>query len=162
MSGSALPGKLVFGDLPLPPVGAGLDPPVGNVKKSGSGRVKTRPYERCGDFLELDQDLLSQQQARDLARQAGEAQKILAQFSQEKLDAIVEAVGEAFSKEAVSLAEMAVQETGFGNIRDKTAKNRFAADTVRQAVRDMKTVGILSRNPEKDVSLKCLCDHLFQ
>ena len=98
--------------------------------------------------MELDQDLLSRQQARSLAKQAGEAQKILAQFPQEKLDAIVEAVGEAFSREAVSLAEMAVQETGFGNIRDKTAKNRFAADTVRQAVRGMKTVGVLSKNPK--------------
>ena len=85
--------------------------------------------------MELDNDLRSRQQARELARQAGEAQKILSEFPQEKLDAIVEAVGEAFSKEAVPLAEMAVQETGFGNIRDKTAKNRFAADTVRQAVR---------------------------
>ena len=99
--------------------------------------------------MELDQDLLSRQQARELARLAGEAQKILITFPQEKLDAIVEAVGEAFSKEAVSLAEMAVQETGFGNIRDKTAKNRFAADTVRQAVRGMKTVGILSRDGKK-------------
>ena len=99
--------------------------------------------------MELDQDLLSRQQARELARLAGEAQKILITFPQEKLDAIVEAVGEAFTKEAVSLAEMAVQETGFGNIRDKTAKNRFAADTVRQAVRGMKTVGILSRDGEK-------------
>ena len=99
--------------------------------------------------MELDQDLLSRQQARELARQAGEAQKILSEFSQEKLDSIVEAVGEAFSREAVSLAEMAVQETGFGNIRDKTAKNRFAADTVRQAVRGMKTVGILSRDSQK-------------
>ena len=99
--------------------------------------------------MELDNDLRSRQQARELARQAGEAQKILSEFPQEKLDAIVEAVGEAFSKEAVSLAEMAVQETGFGNIRDKTAKNRFAADTVRQAVRGMKTVGILSRDSQK-------------
>ena len=99
--------------------------------------------------MDLDKDLLSRQQARDLAKQAGQAQKILAEFSQEKLDAIVEAVGEAFGKEAVSLAEEAVQETGFGNIRDKTAKNRFAADTVRRAVRGMKTVGLLSRNGEK-------------
>ena len=99
--------------------------------------------------MELDNDLRSRQQARELARQAGEAQKILSEFPQEKLDAIVEAVGEAFSKEAASLAEMAVQETGFGNIRDKTAKNRFAADTVRQAVRGMKTVGILSRDSQK-------------
>ena len=99
--------------------------------------------------MELDKDLLSRQQARDLAKQAEEAQKILAGFPQEKLDDIVEAVGEAFTKEAVSLAEMAVQETGFGNIRDKTAKNRFAADTVRRAVRGMKTVGLLSRDPGK-------------
>ena len=99
--------------------------------------------------MELDNDLRSRQQARELARQAGEAQKLLSEFPQEKLDAIVEAVGEAFSKEAASLAEMAVQETGFGNIRDKTAKNRFAADTVRQAVRGMKTVGILSRDSQK-------------
>ena len=99
--------------------------------------------------MELDQDLLSRQQARDLAKQAGQAQKLLSEFSQEKLDAIVEAVGEAFGKEAVSLAEEAVRETCFGNIRDKTAKNRFAADTVRKAVRGMKTVGILSRNSEK-------------
>ena len=99
--------------------------------------------------MELDNDLRSRQQARDLARLAGEAQKILAEFPQEKLDAIAEAVGQAFSKEAVSLAEEAVRETGFGNIRDKTAKNRFAADRVRQAVRGMKTVGILSRDDQK-------------
>ena len=99
--------------------------------------------------MELDQDLLSRQQARELAKQAGQAQKQLAEFPQEELDRIVEAVAEAFSKETVSLAEQAVQETGFGNIRDKTAKNRFASDTVRQAVRGMKTVGLLSKNEEK-------------
>ena len=53
--------------------------------------------------MELDQDLLSRQQARELARLAGEAQKILSEFAQEKLDAIVEAVGEAFSREAGGL-----------------------------------------------------------
>lgn len=99
--------------------------------------------------MELDKDLQSRQQARELARQAHQAQQVLAGCSQEQLDAMVEAVGEAFSKEAVSLAEQAVQETGFGNIRDKTAKNRFAADRVRQAVRGMKTVGILSRDEER-------------
>ena len=52
-------------------------------------------------------------------------------------------------KEAGSLAEEAVQETGFGNIRDKTAKNRFAAEKVLSAVKDMKTVGLLSKDPEK-------------
>ena len=99
--------------------------------------------------MELDQDLQARQEARQLAKQAEAAQRILAGFPQEKLDTIVEAVGEAFAKEAASLAEMAVQETGFGNVRDKTAKNRFASHRVRQAVRGMKTVGVLAEYPEK-------------
>lgn len=99
--------------------------------------------------MELDKDLQARQEARQLAVQAEEAQKILAGFPQEKLDAIAEAVAAAFSREAVALAEMAVQETGFGNIRDKTAKNRFASEKVLAAVRDMKTVGILRQDPAK-------------
>ena len=99
--------------------------------------------------MELDKDLQARQEARHMAVRAAEAQRLLAEFSQEKLDAIVEAVGRAFSAEAGALAEWAVEETGFGNVPDKTAKNRFAADRVRQAVRDMKTVGILARYPEK-------------
>ena len=78
--------------------------------------------------MEFDKDLAARQEARELARQAKLAQERLAEYSQEQLDTIVRAVADAFVKEAVSLAEEAVQETGFGNIRDKTAKNRFAAE----------------------------------
>ena len=99
--------------------------------------------------MEFDKDLAARQEARELARQAKLAQERLAEYSQEQLDAIVRAVADAFVKEAVSLAEEAVQETGFGNIRDKTAKNRFAAEKVLSAVKDMKTVGLLSKDPEK-------------
>lgn len=99
--------------------------------------------------MELDKDLQARQEARVLAKQSEAAQKILAGFPQEKLDAIVEAVASAFSAEVVLLAEMAVQETGFGNIRDKTAKNRFASEKVAEAVRNMKTVGVLAEYPEK-------------
>lgn len=99
--------------------------------------------------MELDKDLQARQEARQLAKEAFAAQKILRTFSQEKLDAIVEAVGNAFAKEAGSLAKQAVEETGFGNEKDKTTKNRFAADRVREAIRDMKTVGILAQYPEK-------------
>lgn len=99
--------------------------------------------------MEFDKDLAARQEARELARQAKLAQERLAEYSQEQLDTIVRAVADAFVKEAVSLAEEAVQETGFGNIRDKTAKNRFAAEKVLSAVKDMKTVGLLSKDPEK-------------
>ena len=99
--------------------------------------------------MELDKDLAARQEARVLAREAGHAQHILADFSQEKLDTIVEAIAAAFASEAKPLAEMAVQETGFGNVEDKVRKNRFASETVAKAVRGMKTVGLLRRRAEE-------------
>ena len=97
--------------------------------------------------MELDKDLRSRQEARELAKKAEAAQKTLASFSQEQLDAIVEAIAIAFFREAEALAREAVQETGFGNPGDKTLKNQFASRDVAAAVRDMKTVGILREHP---------------
>ena len=99
--------------------------------------------------MELDKDLAARQEARTLAKEAETAQHILADFPQEKLDAIVESIAAAFAAEAGPLAEMAVQETGFGNVEDKITKNRFASETVAKAVRGMKTVGLLRRRPEE-------------
>ena len=96
--------------------------------------------------MELDKDLMARQEARELAKAAEAAQKKLAAFSQAQLDAIVEAVAKAFAAEAVGLASMAVKETGFGNVEDKITKNLFASQKVAEAVRDMKTVGILKED----------------
>jgi acetaldehyde dehydrogenase (acetylating) len=98
--------------------------------------------------LEFDKDLAARQEARLLCRQAEKAQSLLAQMGQEKLDAIVEAMAKTFSAAAVELAEMAVRETGFGNVEDKITKNRFASETVAAAVRGMKTVGVLKESAE--------------
>ena len=100
--------------------------------------------------MNIDKDLAARQEARLLCRQSEQAQKILRTFSQEQLDRIVEEVAKAFSASAQELAEMAVRETGFGNVKDKITKNRFASETVAKAVRDMKTVGVLAeREREK-------------
>ena len=99
--------------------------------------------------MELDKDLMARQEARRLAKAAEAAQEKLAEMSQQQLDAIVEAVAKAFSREAAVLAEMAVRETGFGNAEDKITKNKFASEMVAQAVRGMKTVGVLKEAPEK-------------
>ena len=96
----------------------------------------------------MDQDLTSRQEARDLAKRAQEAQQILRGFTQDKLDAICRAVSEAFEAAAAELAQLACKETGFGNPEDKTVKNRFAARDVWNAIRDMKTVGILRQDRE--------------
>ncbi|MBQ2893162.1 MAG: acetaldehyde dehydrogenase (acetylating) [Oscillospiraceae bacterium] len=98
--------------------------------------------------MEIDKDLAARQEARVLCRQAEKAQKILAKMSQAQLDSIVEAMARDFSAAAQVLAEKAVQETGFGNAKDKITKNKFASETVASAVRDMKTVGILREDPQ--------------
>ena len=99
--------------------------------------------------MELDKDLMARQEARAAAKKAREAQHILADRNQEQLDTIVEAIARAFSREAAMLADLAVRETGFGNVEDKIIKNRFASESVAEAVRGMKTVGILREVPGK-------------
>ncbi len=97
--------------------------------------------------MEFDKDLAARQEARLLCRQAQRAQVQLARMSQEKLDAIVEAVAKAFATSSVELANLAVQETGFGNVEDKITKNQFASRDVAAAVRDLKCVGVLKAVP---------------
>ena len=84
--------------------------------------------------MELDKDLAARQEVRTLASAARKAQHILADMSQEQLDAIVEAMARAFAAEAGMLAEMAVQETGFGKVEDKVTTNLFASREVAKAV----------------------------
>ena len=101
--------------------------------------------------MELDADLLARQEARELAKKAGRAQQVLEELPQEILDKIVSAMAEAFAKEAAVLAKMAVEEIGFGNTQDKTVKNLFASQRVYEAVKDMKTVGLLRKDAGKRV-----------
>ena len=96
--------------------------------------------------MELDKDLQARQQARELARLAASAQNRLAQMSQQQLNAIVQAVAKAFSIASVELAELAVRETGFGNVADKTTKNEFASKRVLAAIQKMTCVGVLKED----------------
>jgi len=98
--------------------------------------------------MELDQDLQARQQARAFARQAEIAQQQLSNMHQQQLDAITEAIAADFQAAARELAELAAQETGFGNPEDKTVKNTFASKNVLAAIRDMKTVGVLKENSQ--------------
>ncbi len=99
--------------------------------------------------MDFDQDLAARQEARLLCRRAAQAQTALQGFSQEKLDAICAAVSRRFAEHAAELAALAVQETLFGNVEDKTVKNRFASEKVFDAIRDMKAVGFLHEDEEK-------------
>ncbi len=97
----------------------------------------------------VDNDLLSIQQARILAEDAFAAQKKLAAFSQEQLDAIVECVADAVESEAEALAVLSYEETDYGRWQDKVVKNRFVCRYVREQLRGMRCVGVIGENPEK-------------
>ena len=97
----------------------------------------------------MDKDLQSIQETRELLRQAKQAQRTLAGMSQEQLDKITAAIAAAAGEHARRLADMAGEETGFGKKEDKELKNRFAATTLYEAIRDEKTHGILAENREK-------------
>ncbi len=101
--------------------------------------------------MELDKDLLARQQARQKIVRAEEARQKLARLSQKEIDAIVEAMAQAGQAHSQELAKLACQETGFGNEQDKTEKNRFAAQKVYAAIRDMKTIGILREDPARGI-----------
>ncbi|HWZ54959.1 MAG TPA: aldehyde dehydrogenase family protein [Verrucomicrobiae bacterium] len=98
-----------------------------------------------------DPDLVSIQEARELAARASAAQKKFAAFSQEQVDAIVEACAKAAADNAEPLARTAVEETGFGNVPDKIVKNTLAAVNVPQAIRGVRTVGILREDRENGI-----------
>ena len=75
-----------------------------------------------------DSDLVSIQEVRIKVEKAYAAWQKYRNYSQEQVDAIVERMGAAGRANARRLAELAVEETGYGNAKDKLAKNLLCAD----------------------------------
>jgi acetaldehyde dehydrogenase (acetylating) len=98
-----------------------------------------------------DRDLASVQEARRLAERAKSAAPHLAEFSQEQIDRIIDAMAEAARARAEEFARLAVEETGYGVVEDKIQKNLFASDRVYEFIRPMKTVGVVGRNDERKI-----------
>ena len=98
-----------------------------------------------------DRDLASMAEARTLARRARQAQMEIAELSQERIDAIVDAMAAAVAPQCEALAKLAVEETGYGVVADKVQKNQFAADRVYRFIRPMKTVGVLQRLEDRKI-----------
>ena len=98
-----------------------------------------------------DRDLTSVQEARTLAQRAKAAAPRLAEFTQDQIDRIVDAVAAAARPQAEAFARLAVEETGYGVVADKIQKNLFASDQVYQCIRPMRTVGVVGRDDEKKV-----------
>ena len=98
-----------------------------------------------------DNDLISMQQARQLSSDAKAAYDLFSTSSQEKVDKVVEAMASAGISQAESLARLAVEETGYGNVEDKTIKNIFASKNVYESIKDLKTAGVIYRDNVKKI-----------
>src|ERR1700712_1359189 len=100
---------------------------------------------------QTDRDLVSIAEARALARRAKQAWLELAEFSQEKIDAIADRMAAAATPAAELFARLAVEETGYGVVDDKIQKNLFASQKVYAFIRPMKTVGVIARYEDRRV-----------
>ena len=76
-------------------------------------------------------------------QRAREAQAKFEKMSQEEVDKAVQTIGRVVYENAQYLAEIAVEETGMGNVEDKFAKNRQKAGIVWNNLRGKKSRGIL-------------------
>jgi len=86
-----------------------------------------------------------------LAERARSASQLLAAFSQEQLDAILDAMQKAALPRAEAWARLAVEETGFGNVPDKILKNLFSTVDLYKHIRPMATVGVVHEDPESGI-----------
>ena len=74
------------------------------------------------------------------------AQKIFSSFSQEQVDKIFFSSATAANRARISLAKMAVEETGMGIVEDKVIKNHYAAEYIYNAYKDTKTCGVIEED----------------
>src|SRR5579872_1604866 len=100
---------------------------------------------------QTDRDLTSIAEARALAHRAKQAWLELAEFSQERIDTMIDAMAAAATAHAEVFGRLAVEETGYGVVADKIQKNLFSSQKVYGFIRPMKTVGVIARHDDTRV-----------
>lgn len=106
-----------------------------------ASQVETRPQSAAEQIVS------------DLMRRARAAQKIYARYSQEQLDETVSAAGWAIMEPARNrmLAEIAVLDTGLGNVADKIDKNHRKTLGLLRDLQGAVSTGELAEYPEKGI-----------
>src|SRR5688572_25242420 len=84
----------------------------------------------------------------DRARVAAGALRAL---DQEAVDRIVWAMVVAGLEHAIDLAELAMQETGFGVLEDKVIKNYIATEFLYDYLKDKRSVGVIEEDAERGI-----------
>ncbi|WP_077366765.1 bifunctional acetaldehyde-CoA/alcohol dehydrogenase [Clostridium saccharoperbutylacetonicum] len=79
-------------------------------------------------------------------KEVKDAQKEFSTYTQEEVDKVFREVAMEVSNYRITLAKMAVEETGMGIIEDKVIKNHFASEYIYNKYKDEKTCGVIERD----------------
>ncbi len=103
------------------------------------------------DAARMDITAREREAVAALVARARAAQAQFARWPQERVDDAALACGWAIMKPANNrlLAEMAVRDSGLGDVEDKVAKNHRKTLGLLRDIADVKTVGVIAELPEK-------------
>ncbi len=87
----------------------------------------------------------------EIVARARSAADAFRKLDQEAVDRIVWAMVVAGLESAVDLAQVAIDETGFGVFEDKVVKNYVATEFLYDYLKDKKTVGVIGEEPERNL-----------
>ena len=88
----------------------------------------------------------TQEKLEELIEKVRETQKKFATFSQEQVDKIFFEASKAANMARISLAKLAVEETGMGVVENKVIKNHYAAEHIYNKYKDVQTVGVVEED----------------
>ncbi len=98
--------------------------------------MKAKNYEIVDSVEKLDEAL----------ERIRQAQRKFAVYTQEQVDKIFLAAASAADKARITLAKLAVEETGMGIVEDKVIKNHYAAEYIYNAYKNTKTCGVIEED----------------
>jgi len=87
----------------------------------------------------------------ELVTQVRAAQKQFAEFPQEQIDIIFRHAAQAANENRITLAKMAVEETGMGIFEDKVIKNHFASEFIYNKYIHDKTCGVVEEDEDAGI-----------
>ena len=99
----------------------------------------------------MDKDLLSIQEARNLAEAAYQAQLTWGHASQEEVDRVCAAMADAAFLASERLGQMAHEETGYGVAAHKKLKNELGSRIVWESIKNVRTVGVIRQDEQRRI-----------
>lgn len=100
----------------------------------------------------MDEKAMSREYIKGFVERARKAQAEFEKMNQEQVDLAVKTIGKVVYDNAEYLAEIAVEETGMGNVPDKIAKNKQKSKIIWNNLKGKKSRGVLDTDEATGVT----------